>query len=269
LLRDSRLDIVFERSRGDTRVIEIASSATRRAQPLLVAPRQALSTCERCDAALEWSADGRRLLVGIGTQGLQILDRTGVLHTPTDARYCDPIEHATLSPIGDEIACQSGDGFEVPGVPKATFEDRGIGDTSKWGPAWSPDGGSIAYVEGIGPDQSLKVYSLKTRKSRRLPAADLLILSPAWSHDGQWLAFANSCQVSGCDYAIWIVRVDGTNLRRIARHGMRPAWSSDGRSIAFDSHVDGDWEIRTVVVATGKQTQLTRNHVDDVNPSWR
>jgi Tol biopolymer transport system component len=49
---------------------------------------------------------------------------------------------------------------------------------------------------------------------------------------------------------------------------MRPAWSPDGRHIAFDSY-HGDSEIYPVDVATDKQSQLTRNHADDVNPAWR
>jgi WD40 repeat protein len=270
LLGDARLDIAFERDPGEVIVLELTDSASGLTHALVVIRGLGDASCEHCDSALEWSPDGRRLLLATGAQGLQVMDRRGLLHTPGHSvGFCDGSGHATLSPLKNEVACEVGDGFTVPRVAPGTFSDQGIGSTAKWGPAWSPDGASLAYVEGIGAVQRLEIYSLKTRKSRALPVARSLILAPAWSHDGRWLSFANSCQAPGCDFEIWIVRTDGTGLRRVAKHGMRPAWSPDGRHIAFDSYRNGDSEIYTVDLATDKQRQLTRNHVDDVNPAWR
>ncbi len=48
---------------------------------------------------------------------------------------------------------------------------------------------------------------------------------PAWSRDGQRLAFYNARE-------IYVINVDGSGLRRVAR-GWDPAWSPDGRMIVF------------------------------------
>jgi TolB protein len=48
---------------------------------------------------------------------------------------------------------------------------------------------------------------------------------PAWSPDGQWIAFAGE---DGADSEIYAVRADGTDLRKITdndRNEYEPSWS--------------------------------------------
>ena len=50
-------------------------------------------------------------------------------------------------------------------------------------------------------------------------------MTPAWSRDGQRLAFHNARE-------IYVINVDGSGLRRVAR-GWDPAWSPDGQMLVF------------------------------------
>jgi dipeptidyl aminopeptidase/acylaminoacyl peptidase len=45
-------------------------------------------------------------------------------------------------------------------------------------------------------------------------------------------------------------------------------WSPDGRQLALQTDRDGDWEIYTVEVETGRQTNITQNAASDMYPNW-
>jgi TolB protein len=64
--------------------------------------------------------------------------------------------------------------------------------------------------------------------------------SPAFSPDGQRLAFTTSSGLSG----ISVVNLDGSGLTQLTTHGMKAAWSPDGTQIAFASDLNsGDIDI--------------------------
>jgi Tol biopolymer transport system component len=88
--------------------------------------------------------------------------------------------------------------------------------------SWSPDGKSIA----IGSDSDVYILDVQTGETRRLTESEpgayepLTFLSPAWSPDGRWIAFAR-CRGDRC--WVWTMRPDGSGARRLARGGW-PAW---------------------------------------------
>ena len=47
-----------------------------------------------------------------------------------------------------------------------------------------------------------------------------------------------------------------------------PSWSSDGTRIAYQSNIDGDYEIWVMNADGSGQRNLTRNSVGDGDPSW-
>jgi Tol biopolymer transport system component len=112
------------------------------------------------------------------------------------------------------------------------------------GVSWSPDGQQ--FVMEIGSD--LVVFDVPTKTHTNITQSKEYESQPAWSPDGQWIAFTSSASYEGLPpldiYAspIYIVKPDGSKLARIS--GTRdfdscPAWSPDGRSIAF-TRSDGD-----------------------------
>jgi serine/threonine protein kinase/Tol biopolymer transport system component len=95
--------------------------------------------------------------------------------------------------------------------------------------------------------------------------------TPAWSYDGQWLAFES--RIEG-DRDIWIARADDSDLQPVVALGSsdeRPAWSPDGTQIAFHSNYlqadEDDVDIWVMNLDTQTPVRLTENgHCYD--PSW-
>jgi TolB protein len=103
-------------------------------------------------------------------------------------------------------------------------------------PAWSPDGGRIAFekafYEAGDREDALKAIDVWTvaadGRGRRNITRDGSASSPAWSPRGDALAFTRGD-------GIFVVRPDGSGTRHVARQAdpTAPAWSPDGRRIAF------------------------------------
>jgi TolB protein len=129
--------------------------------------------------------------------------------------------------------------------------------------AWSADGASLAVVAGAG-------RSTATNKTLVVTAPDVdpvqvsppgqAALSPAWSPDGTWIAYAAAPESTGgaggeavggagttptMQRQIWLVRPDGSEAHPLTasappQRAERPRWSVDGQSLLVLSIVDAD-----------------------------
>jgi TolB protein len=64
---------------------------------------------------------------------------------------------------------------------------------------------------------------------------------------------------------------DGSKTRSLATQVVAKGhrqWSHDGKHIVFSARVEGDVEIFSVEVASGRLTRLTNSAGDDADPSW-
>jgi len=212
-----------------------------------------------------WSPDGRALVFSS--------DRNGSL---------DLIKHNLR------------DGHETPltGIPGA---DQAA--------VWSPDGQQIAYVTDHLGNHDIYVIPaagglyesgnvsprVGMHRAQRLTAHPGHDDSPAWSPDGQWIAFAGvrstdlatmygvpvdvttAATITG-QYDLYRVRADGSGeeirLTDSPGNDTRPTWSPDGQWIAFTSDRDGDRDIYRLRVADGVVEQLTDSPFVDISPTW-
>jgi Tol biopolymer transport system component len=117
-------------------------------------------------------------------------------------------------------------------------------------PAFSPDGGRIAYA---GRDGLYVVGVDGTARSRVASAS--VFGSPAWSPDGLRIAFVSH---TGNRFHVELARADGSSVSdESALLGLRggassPVWSPDGTKLAFDY---GEPGLSRVVVADLPQQQ--------------
>jgi Tol biopolymer transport system component len=139
------------------------------------------------------------------------------------------------------------------------------------GRVWSPDGRRIAFARrdrGIG----IYIVSVGRGGERRLTRETTQVSVMAWSPNGHMIAFHRGSRPEDYDPEragpgdIYVVRVDGSGLRRLTRHGQahyRPsAWSPDSRSFAITSSQHGNSEVYVIDVDDGSERRMTHR------PGW-
>jgi Tol biopolymer transport system component len=133
-------------------------------------------------------------------------------------------------------------------------------ELNEWGPAWSPDGTRIAYVEG--DTFSNRILVMNADGSAQTPVVPIpsYQFGPTWSADGTQLAFTREVpgEIITIQFDIFAVNVDGTNETNLTHSDsdeIDAAWSPDGTKIAFagvrpetmsGGEPGAQWEIVTI-----------------------
>jgi hypothetical protein len=103
-------------------------------------------------------------------------------------------------------------------------------------PRPSPDGRQIAFDSDRDGVRGVYVADADGSGARRISGSGFASV-PSWSPDGRQIAFARAEASSANVWNLWIVDVDGSNLRRLTRHRVGQAWGGswfpDGRRIAY------------------------------------
>jgi Tol biopolymer transport system component len=150
----------------------------------------------------------------------------------------------------------------------------GNADISDAQPAWSPDGGRVAFVrrkpETARPD--LFVMTAAGTGRTRLTRTPALERDPSWSPDGTRIVYA-ARTAPGAPLRIFVANADGSEPLQLTTQGKgadrSPAWSPDGTRIAFVSDRDGGFPELYVMNADGTGVRrVTVNSLIDGNPTW-
>lgn len=130
----------------------------------------------------------------------------------------------------------------------------------------------IAYVsvEGRIPAQRyrLVVADADGYNPRTVTESTEPIMSPAWSPDGQSLAYVS---FEGKASAIYVQRLATGERRRVsARLGINgaPAWSPDGGKLALTLSRESNLDIYVLNLSTQVLTRLTSDGAIDTEPEW-
>jgi TolB protein len=102
--------------------------------------------------------------------------------------------------------------------------------------AFSPDGRRIAFdgrAYNTLFDFDIFVAAASGRGAKRITRGPDRDLMPAWSPDGQTIAFSRQSTEDGMP-DVWLVGADGSDPRVLVEGGLAPSWAPDGSRIAFE-----------------------------------
>jgi Tol biopolymer transport system component len=227
---------------------------------------------------IEWSADGRRLLVSSSRSGESRLWwlSAGVGR----ARLAGELGEGALDPtlVGSRLV------FERTGsdsnvwrldlvsggtAPRpAPVPQRWLGSTRiDHAPAIAPDGARVAFVTDRAGPNEVWIHEPSKGSSRRLyTGTGPLLGAPAWSPDGALLVVA---QVDGQHSELVAITHDGRSRRLYRAPGLllHPQVSRDGRRVYFGSNQGGVWRIWKLALDGGAPLRVTRQGGDRAQES--
>jgi Tol biopolymer transport system component len=150
-----------------------------------------------------------------------------------------------------------------------------------YGLAWSPDSRTVGYTELESTDlfkPHIEMVDIDGSDAKRLDV-DLEAWDPAWSPDGQWIAFKGRQDPDNRSQGVWVAHPDGTELRRVTTtpHAdaedrgfafSAPRWSPDGRTLLYYCCEGGLHDIWLAEVDGSNERRITTDVADEYWPSW-
>jgi dipeptidyl aminopeptidase/acylaminoacyl peptidase len=241
-----------------------------------------------------WSPDGRQIawLSGDGTTAgiaqLWIQPATGGPARRLTS-FGSPVTDFAWAPDGARIAFTAAVRDQAATRPQIHLLDVATGQVRQltrldrtlvvhlWDPdanlSWSPDGTRITFSTKPTPrfdddfQSDIVVVTVASGEVRALVERPGMDMRPAWSPDGQWIAFRSSFGVVDrfADHGIAFVAATGGAPRDLGRSfaggfldgPYQYAWSSDSRSLFFTGADSLSTSIFSIDVASGRSRRVT------------
>jgi Tol biopolymer transport system component len=109
-------------------------------------------------------------------------------------------------------------------------------DANDWGPAWSPDGKTVAFSSNRSGNDDIWAAPVDGGAPTQLTNNRAGDWVPAFSPDGTWIAFTSD---RTGEPEVWLMAVDGSGPSDITNHPMHydgewsVSWAPDGNRIAY------------------------------------
>ncbi|HEY3781552.1 MAG TPA: PDZ domain-containing protein [Fimbriimonadaceae bacterium] len=191
--------------------------------------------------------------------------------TRAEFKTLQAVSGASLSPNGIRVAVASRGWVLTAPAKKGDIhlldEKQGV---HREGPAWSPDGRTVAYITDVNDRQQLGLWDLSTAKEKTLDLGETpgFYYSPVWSPDSSMVAYRDN------KTQLWIVNVKtgvntkvDTTIYNNPRHTETPAWSPDSKWITWARDLENHYNAIFVYnVDTAKKTCITDGFADADSP---
>jgi TolB protein len=138
-------------------------------------------------------------------------------------------------------------------------------------PAWNPKTGqSVVFVSDRGGIPKLYMMNADGTNLSLLDVPDKgYLIDPAWSPNGQLLAF--SWRRPNGNYDIYVMEPNSQQIINLTpdagSRNERPSWAPDGRHIVFESTRSGPRQIWTMLADGSQSHQLTLDGHNE-SPNW-
>jgi Tol biopolymer transport system component len=201
----------------------------------------------------DWSPDGTRL--AISYIGIYSVKPTGDSLQAITTKGFTP----RWSPDGNELAFQNFDN-SIGSIGLVSRDGTGLrslaptGGIESWlQPDWSPDGARLVHVRRPSPEE-IFVMDTTGHAEQRLTTDEYSDGDPAWSPDGQWIAWTSQRQAGS---EIWLMKPDGTGAHALTL-GYSASWSPDSRRIAFARTISNTALLFAIDLETLRIRQITQ-----------
>jgi len=137
-------------------------------------------------------------------------------------------------------------------------------------PSWNPKTGQqVAFVSDRGGTPQLYIMNVDGTNQTKVDLPDKgYVIDPAWSPNGQLLAFSWRRPNGNYDlYVMEIVTHELVELTLDAARNERPSWAPDGRHIVFESTRTGTRQIWSMIADGTGARQLTTQGQNE-SPNW-
>ncbi|PRY71270.1 Tol-Pal system beta propeller repeat protein TolB [Halomonas ventosae] len=196
--------------------------------------------------------------VTAGRQGLRdaahyISDQ--IFEEITDIRgaFSTRIAYVTSSGVGDDTQYA----LHVADADGRNSQQILSSDEPIMSPAWSPDGGKLAYVSFETERPAIYIQDIASGRRVRATSFEGLNSAPTWSPDGRRLAMALS---KDGQPEIYVMDIGSRDVERVTNNSSidtEPAWAPDGRSLLFTSDRSGGPQIYRLDLGSGEEERLT------------
>lgn len=165
----------------------------------------------------------------------------------------------------------------APLIICAAWAVTGCAEESLTGP---PTLGHVLAYHSVKPGlpDEVHLYAARLDGSEELMLTGMEGIRPAWSPDGERIAF----QTAGAEgrFDIWTLELATGNLRNLTRFegdfstgqdvapDESPAWSPDGRRVVFSSGGTGEGDLYLVDADGANLDRLTSSPEPDLSPDW-
>jgi len=136
-------------------------------------------------------------------------------------------------------------------------------------PDFAPGGDQVVFVsedeEGLG---QLFVVGSDGNGLRRLTNDEAFYEGPAWSPDGEWIAFDKG---KHGEWGLYLIRPDGSSLKRVGPTDVNlfaPSWSPDGGQISVVTGDEDGWVIGILDLQDGEVRRYVEPGVNVGSVKW-